>query len=259
MEHLLSRPWELGLVVGIILVLALILGRHTAIRYKIEHTPERKEQMAGIRNGFFFLASLLLGFSLNTAASRYLERRSLLVEEAVSTGTTYLRASTLPEPYRDHSKTLLREYVESRLDLSDISVNPSKVNGHDQAKRIHGDLWLDAATVAQNDRTAVTAAYINSLNQTIDLHEKRVAAFENRIPHTVWFLIVFVSVIATFTRGSTLGAHFWLTFILVPLTLSIVVALIADLDTPSRGLIRLDQRALQRLKVDMSTDAAHPD
>jgi hypothetical protein len=30
-----------------------------------------------------------------------------------------------------------------------------------------------------------------------------------------------------------------------------VVALIADLDTPSQGLIRLDQRTLQRLEVEI--------
>jgi hypothetical protein len=121
------------------------------------------------------------------------------------------------------------------------------------------DLWLDAATVAQNDRTAITAVYLNSLNETIDLHEKRVAAFENRIPQPVWLLIISVSLIAVFTRGSTLTARFWLTLILVPITIAIVVGLIADLDAPSRGLIRLDQRAMQRLKADISTDAAHPD
>jgi len=31
--------------------------------------------------------------------------------------------------------------------------------------------------------------------------------------------------------------------------------LIADLDTPSRGLIRLDQRAMHRLKADMGVEA----
>ena len=40
--------------------------------------------------------------------------------------------------------------------------------------------------------------------------------------------------------------------ILIPITIAIVVALIADLDTPDRGLIRLDQRSLQRLKADIS-------
>jgi len=45
-----------------------------------------------------------------------------------------------------------------------------------------------------------------------------------------------------------------MTLILVPITIALVVALIADLDTPSRGLVRLDQRAMQRLKADMSVE-----
>jgi hypothetical protein len=63
--------------------------------------------------------------------------------------------------------------------------------------------------------------------------------------------------IATFTRGATLTSRFWLTLILVPITITIVVALIAGLDTPGRGLIRLDQRAMERLKADMNVKAAH--
>jgi hypothetical protein len=101
--------------------------------------------------------------------------------------------------------------------------------------------------VAQIDRTAVTAAYMNSLNQTIDLHEKRVAAFENRVPVPIWLLITCVSAIAVFSRGMTITSRFWLTLVLVPITIAIVVGLIADLDAPSTGLIRLDQRAKQRL------------
>ena len=70
-------------------------------------------------------------------------------------------------------------------------------------------------------------------------------------------MIISVSLIAVFTRGSTLTARFWLTLILVPITIALVVALIADLDTPSRGLIRLDERAMQRLKADMSVEVRH--
>ena len=38
---------------------------------------------------------------------------------------------------------------------------------------------------------------------------------------------------------------------LAPVTVALVVALIADLDTTSGGLIRLDARAMQRLKADI--------
>jgi hypothetical protein len=126
-----------------------------------------------------------------------------------------------------------------------------------RSKRIQEQLWTDAASVSQTDRSAVTAVYINSLNETIDLHEKRIAALENRVPQAVWLLIISISVLAVFTRGLTLTSRFWLTLILIPITIAIVVALIADLDTPSSGLIRLDQRAMQRLKADLSAEPTH--
>ena len=259
MEYALNHPWELGLLLGVALAFVLDLGRRTAVHYHIEQDPPRKEQMGTIRDGLFILVSLLLGFTLSMATSRYAERRSLLVEEAISIGTTYLRASTLPQPYRDHSQQLLRQYVDTRLELDNVGIDNSRFDAAvSRAKRLQEDLWLDAAAIAEKDRSAITAVYLNSLNETIDLHEKRVAAFENRIPQPIWLLIIIASLIAVFTRGLTLTSRFWLTLILVPITIAIVVALIADLDGPSRGLIRLDQRALERLKADISIDAGHP-
>jgi hypothetical protein len=202
------------------------------------------------------LLSLLLGFTLTFAASRLAERPHLGFEEAVSLGTTYLRASTLPQPYRDRSKQLLRQYVDARLALDDA--DKSQLNeAMSRSKQIQEELWLDAATVAQNDRSAVTAVYLNSLNETIDLDAKRIAAFEYHVAPPIWILIILVSLIAGFTRGATMTSRFWLSLILIPITIAIVVALIADLDTPTRGLIRLDQRALLRLKAEIGSEVAH--
>jgi hypothetical protein len=252
MEYIFDHPWELALVLGVLLGFVLDLGRRVAVRYQIHQIPERKDQVGTIRDGLFILVSLLLGFTLALAAARFAERRSLLVEESVSIGTTYLRASTLPQPYRDHSRQLLREYVDTRLDLSDLDRSSEAVS---KAKRLQEELWLDASTVAQSDRTAVTAVYLNSLNETIDLHEKRIAAFENRVPQPVWILIISVSIIAVFSRGATLPSHFWLSVVLLPITIALVVALIADLDAPSHGLIQLDQRPLQRLRADINLES----
>lgn len=251
-----EHPLLLGLSLGMVLAFALDVGRQVAAHYKIPQTPERREQMATIRDAFFILLSLLLGFTLTLAASRFAERRSLAVEEAVSIGTTYLRASTLAQPYRDRSKQLLREYVDARLALDDAhkSQFDEAIN---RSKHIQEELWLDATTVAQNDRSAITAVYVNSLNETIDLDAKRVAAFEFHVAPPIWILIIFVSLIAGFTRGATMTSRFWLSLILIPITIAVVVALIADLDTPSHGLISLDQRPFQRLKAEIGAEVAH--
>jgi hypothetical protein len=255
MDEIFNYPWQTGAVLAIVLAGCLDLGRRVAVGLKLDQAPQRKEQMGTIRDGMFVLVSLLLGFTLTMAASRFSERRSLLVEEAVSIGATYLRADTLPQPYRDHSRQLLREYVDARLALNAASGDPDgmeEVLKH--SKHLQEELWSDAATVAQNDRSAITAVYVNSLTETIDLNEKRIASLENRIPLPIWLLIVSVSIIAVFTRGTTLASRFWLTLILVPITIALVVALIADLDTPTRGLIRLDQRTMQRVKAEIAAE-----
>jgi hypothetical protein len=255
MAYLLNEPWLLGLLLAISLAAAIELGRRTAAYAHIHDDTNRKDQVVAIRDGLFVLLSLLLGFTLALAVPRYNERRALLVDEAVSIGTTYLRAEMLPQHYRDNARHLLRQYVDVRLDLDNAGLDAARFNeATNRSKHIQDQLWSDTVAVAQTDRTSITSTYINSLNETIDLHDKRIAALENRIPVSIWFLILSVSVIATFSRGLTLTRRFWLTLVLIPITIVIVVALIADLDSPSTGLIRLDQRAMQRLQAEFSSE-----
>ena len=253
MEYLLNEPWMLGLLFGLALAGAIELGRVTSTHLRIHEDTNRKEQMLAIRDGLFVLVSLLLGFTLALAVPRYSERRSLLIEEAVSIGTTYLRAGTLPESYGDHSRQLLRSYVDARLDVDNAGPDASRyAEASHRSKLIEEELWGDVVALCQKDRSALAASYLSAVNETIDLDDKRIASMENRIPRPIWLLILSVSLIAMFARGLTLNRRFWLTLVLAPVTIAIVVALVADLDSPSGGLIRLDQRAMQRLKVELN-------
>ena len=252
MELLLNHPWPLGLVAAFVLSSVIEAGYQTAVRARIQEDSNRKDQMVAIRDGLFVLVGLLLGFTLALAAPRFADRRSLLIDEANAIGTTYLRAATLAQPYRDQAQQLLRQYVETRLDLDSAGLNNDRLTQtSERAKEIQKQLWEGLMEVTKNDRSAISASYMSSLNQTIDLYEKRLSSLENRIPRPVWLLIFSVSIIAAFARGLTLSGRFWLTLLLAPLTIALVVALIADLDTPSSGLIRLDQRAMQRLKSEI--------
>jgi hypothetical protein len=252
MQFFLDHPWPLGVLTAVILALAIEAGRYTAARSRIQEDPHRKDQMVALRDGLFVLVSLLMGFTLALGAARYAERRTLLIDEANAIGVAYLRAETLQTPNSSETQQLLRQYVDARIDEDNAGLDASRAGeANHRVKQIQERLWKGLVEITKTDRSAVAASYLSSLNQIIDLHEKRIASFENRVPISVWLLIFSVSVIAVFTRGLTLPRRFWLTVLLAPLTIAITVTLIADLDTPSSGFIRIDHRAMLRLKADM--------
>jgi hypothetical protein len=255
MTYLLNHPWLFGLLIAISLAAMIELGQQIGAASRIQQETHRKEQTIAIRDGLFVLVSLLLGFTLALAVPRFTERRSRLVEEAVSIGATNLRAGLLPSPWRENARALLRKYADARIDLDDAGFDGTRSS--DAANRsqvIQHQLWKDAEAVARTDRSAITATYVTSLNETIDLDEERLAAMENRIPISIWVLILSVSAIAILSRGLTLTRRFWLTLVLGPITIAIVLALVADLDSPSSGLLRLDNRAMQRLQAELGSE-----
>jgi hypothetical protein len=144
---------------------------------------------------------LLLGFTLTLAVPRFNERRSLVIEEADAIETTYLRAATLPQPYNTHARQCLLQYVDARLRLDAAGLEADRLaQASRQAKQIQEELWEDVTELTKTDRSAVMASYMSSLNELIDLDDRRLSALENRIPLTIWLMIVSVALIAVFAR-----------------------------------------------------------
>jgi hypothetical protein len=253
MDSLLDHPWVLGFLTAIVMAGMIEAGRNAAARLGIHEDSNRKDQVTALRDGLFVLAGLLFGFTLALAATRFAERRSLLIDEANAIKATYLRTETLAEPTGGQARELLREYVDARLDFDGAGLDVARAEeAANHSQEIQERLWEGVVEVTKTDRTAVSAAYMNSVIQLIDLHEKRISALENRIPVSIWFLIFCVTTVAIFSRGLTLTRRFWMTVLIAPLTMAIVITLIADVDSPGSGLIRLDQGAMVRLKAEMN-------
>src|SRR5436309_8916335 len=64
------------------------------------------------------LVAFLLAFTFNMAATRFQDRRDVMIEDVNAIGTTYLRTETIAEPERSHIKSLLKDYVENRINMS---------------------------------------------------------------------------------------------------------------------------------------------
>jgi hypothetical protein len=245
--------WGL-LVATLLLVLLSFECGYRLGRYRHKRSEQEKEAPVGAMVGATLgLLAFLLAFTFGLAASRFDTRRQVLLDEVNAIGTTYLRAGFLPER-REEVRVLLREYVDVRLE----AVRSGKVEqGMRQSEKLHGQLWEHAVALAEkNPGSIVVGLFVQSLNEVIDLHSKRVTiGLRNRIPGAIWAALYVVAVLALAAMGyhaGLAGTSRSLAVLAVAFTFSVVLYLVADLDRPQEGSLTVSQQGMIDLRNSMT-------
>lgn len=244
--------WGLFVLV-VLLVLASIDGGFRLGRYRRSRSEDENAAPVGAMVGAMLgLLAFLLAFTFGMAASRFDTRRALVLDEANAIGTTYLRAAMLPVG-SDEVRGLLRDYVDARL----VAVRSGAVaEGLRQAEELQNRLWAQAvATGQQHPNSIVVGLFVESLNEVIDLHAKRVTAgLRNRIPGTIWAVLFSMAALSLGAMGDhsgLIGGSRSLAVIAVALSFSAVISLVMDLDRPQEGLLIVSQQALVDVRQSM--------
>ena len=218
--------------------------------------PKAAGNQGGVVQGSVLgLLGLLLGFSFAMAVGRYDVRRSLVVDEANSIGTTWLRADFLPAPHKQEVKDLLKRYT--RLKLADCGVATTReatTRSRAEIAEILNALWSHGDAAVTERPTPATVSFITTLNETIDLDASRKAALLNHVPGAVWLLLLVAAGCGAWSSGygsGTAGLRFAFNLWVFPLLIGIVMTLIADIDRPQQGLINVNQQPLQDLLESM--------
>jgi hypothetical protein len=225
-------------------------GIGAVLGHRVKHLSDSLKEPFGILQGALLgLVGLLLAFGLSLAVSRYEGRRANVVNEANSIGTTYLRAQTLPEPLRSRSLALLTDYTRVAVRLSDVVPGSAPARAAVASETaIQRRLWglagaaLDRAPVASAPRL-----YVESLNEMIDDETVRVAALSNRVPTAVLVLEVLGSAVALGLLAAYLAlvGRGLVGVFLAAALVAFLLLVTADLDRPTRGLIRVPDTVLK--------------
>jgi Protein of unknown function (DUF4239) len=245
--------WGVFLAV-VVLVLAAIEGGYRLGTYRHRQAGRENEAPVGAMVGATLgLLAFMLAFTFGMAASRFDTRRQLVLDEANAIGTTYLRTAMLPES-RDEIRALLRSYVDARLEAIRSGRVAEQIL---KSEEIQGQLWSAATAVGlQHPDSIVVGLFVGSLNEVIDLHAKRVTAgLRNRIPGAIWVVLLTIAALSLAAMGyhaGLVGTTRSLAVIVVAVTFSAVIALIADLDRPQEGTLTVSQQALIDLRQSMN-------
>ena len=136
---------------------------------------------------------------------------------------------------------------------------PQKIREVDnRSKHLHRLLWEHAAVLARKTPNPIVSVFLQSLNEVIDLHSKRLAAYRNRVPLSIYLVLFIVSTITMSLLGYYFGTRkpkARILTVIVVLLVASVMWLILDLDQPRRGAIRASQQGLFELYEDLSQDA----
>jgi hypothetical protein len=245
--------WGLFVFILLVVLFSVEFGYRLGKYRRSHHETEKEAPLGTMVGATLGLLAFILAFTFGLAANRFDTRRQLLLDEANAIGTTYLRAGMLPErgpQVRDR----LRAYVAARLE----AVNPGKIaEGIQHSEDIQQRLWTEAETVGNtNQNSIVVGLFVQSLNQMIDLHAERMqAAFRGRIPSAIWVGLFAVAGLSLATMGyhaGLSGTRRSLAILAVAVTFSVVIELIADLDRPQEGLLRVSQQALLDVQRSMN-------
>jgi hypothetical protein len=202
-------------------------------------TADERDDLGVVVGATLTLLGLLIGFTFSMAISRYDQRKTYEEEEANAIGTEYVRADLLPSASGAAVRELLTKYLDQRTifyetrDQSDLGA----INA--ETTRLQSAMWDEVKIAAAAQPTPVIATVVTGMNDVLNRQGYTQAAWWNRVPVAAWMLLLLIGVLANFLIGYSARQSNGIIFWILPLAVAISFTLIADIDSPRGGLIRV--------------------
>ncbi len=244
--NLMNYPTVLAILTAILLSTAALLGSRLRRLRKSDDDLD-KDEFGVVLGATLTLLGLLIGFSFSMAISRYDQRKDYEEEEANAIGTEYLRADLLPDVARSTVQAQLVEYLDLRIRRYQAHASQDVTELAAKTTQLQNDMWNTVRNVAMTMRDPVSATVVTGMNDVINRQGYTQAARWKRIPEPAWALMIMIALFSSFLIGYGEKKHLKLTLLVVPLAISGSFLLIADVDSPQGGLIRIAPQNMMSL------------
>ncbi len=250
MNSVMDRPLLVFLVSFLLMWLASRLGV-SLLRRWIHLEPDARKDFATILATTLTLNGLIIGFTFSMAIERYEQRKNYEEAEANAIGTEYVRADLITAASASAGvRTLLQAYLDQRIAFYMARDQAQIAQIMTRTGQLQAQLWAAVSGTAVEQPTAIGGLAISGMNDVLNSEGYTQAAWWNRIPMSAWMLMAAIAVIshvlvgygAQRTRHSSRSESILLT--VLPLVVSISFLLIADIDSPRSGIIRVKPQNL---------------
>jgi hypothetical protein len=187
------------------------------------------------------LLGLIIGFTFSMATSRYDERKNYEEAEANAIGTEYVRADLFPAVDAQRLRALLASYTDQRISFYQSREQQQLHRVNSDTAHLQMELWSTVLRPAASQPTPLAALVVSGMNDVLNSEGYTQAAWRNRIPVAAWALMLAIALCCNLLIGFSIqrtdaGS---VVFLVLTLIVSISFFLIADIDSPRGGLIRV--------------------
>ena len=208
-----------------------------------QHSLEKelRDDFGLILGASLTLLGLIIGFSFSMATSRYDLRKGYEEAEANAISTEYLRADLLPAEDAARVRVLLKQYLDCRVQFY-TTTDDARMSAIDRhTAQLQSALWSAVLAPAAAKPSPVMSLAVAGMNDVLNSQGYTQAAWWNRIPTAAWGLMAAISsgcnlLVGYGLRGRQSGAKL---LPVLPLVTAIAFMLIADIDAPRHGIIRV--------------------
>ena len=209
----------------------------------------KREDFGIILGATLTLLALIVGFSFSMAVSRYDQRKDYEEAEANAIGTEYVRADLLPAADAAKVRALLKNYLDQRVLFYATRDRQQILQINTRTAQLQAELWSAVLGPAAAKPTPMVALAVSGMNDVLNSQGYTQAAWWNRIPNAAWMLMAAMAVCCNVLVGYGARDYNAERFLLrvLPLVVSISFFLIADIDSPRGGIIRVQPENLLSL------------
>ena len=183
------------------------------------------------------------------AVSRYDERKTLEEREANAITVEYERASLLPGSQAKQIRDLLARFIEVRIQFYQ-EADPVRLAQVDaQTTKLEDELWSLVSSIAVRPNPPPSLSLVAAgMNDVLGSENYTQGAWRNQIPLGAWGVLLVVALAANYLLGASEQRRTTALLVALPLIISTPIFLIAEIDTPRAGIIRVTPENLVALR-----------
>ncbi len=253
---LMASVLAVGLFFGILAMLEL--GRRLGTRRLASDPAGAQAGTGAVEGAVFALVGLLIAFTFSGAASRFDERRDLIVAETNAIGTAWLRLDLLPADQPAIRDSFL-QYLDARLavyrKLPDLEAAQAELA---KATALQATIWAQAIAEGQREGASPDAIklLLPALNDMFDITTTRTMATQAHPPVFIYGMLIVLALASALLAGFGMAgskSRSWLHILGFAGVMAVAVYVIIDLEFPRLGLIQVDtfDQALLELRASM--------